>query len=280
MIRFLGFVSLLLVSGCIFEASDDAPGPSHYCGDGIVDPPVETCDDGNTVAGDGCSATCKLEQVGNDAAITASWQLKNLATNSAAACPRDYDTAAIYNQPIDAAGNNVGTPVIDLFDCIAKTGTASNLEPTRYLTWVEITNHDNTSVFAKSLSAVVDVTNADKSFAAEILVDGGYFQMQWNLVGKNSGQPRTCAQAGAAGGVESVATDVSTPANAASDRFDCEDGYGVTAGFLAATYTVSISALNGADQAVGTAPTLTNKIIGEKNAVTDLGTIMIPIDGQ
>jgi cysteine-rich repeat protein len=31
------------------------------CGDGIVDPPLETCDDGNTVSGDGCSKDCKIE---------------------------------------------------------------------------------------------------------------------------------------------------------------------------------------------------------------------------
>jgi fibro-slime domain-containing protein len=30
------------------------------CGDGIVTPP-ETCDDGNTVSGDGCSSTCQIE---------------------------------------------------------------------------------------------------------------------------------------------------------------------------------------------------------------------------
>jgi cysteine-rich repeat protein len=31
------------------------------CGDGIVDSPAETCDDGNTKSGDGCSSTCTLE---------------------------------------------------------------------------------------------------------------------------------------------------------------------------------------------------------------------------
>jgi len=30
------------------------------CGDGIIAPP-ETCDDGNAIGGDGCSATCQLE---------------------------------------------------------------------------------------------------------------------------------------------------------------------------------------------------------------------------
>jgi cysteine-rich repeat protein len=34
------------------------------CGDGVVDS-CETCDDGNTVAGDGCDATCMLESCGN-----------------------------------------------------------------------------------------------------------------------------------------------------------------------------------------------------------------------
>jgi cysteine-rich repeat protein len=34
------------------------------CGDGVVEAP-ETCDDGNTTGGDGCSATCQLESCGN-----------------------------------------------------------------------------------------------------------------------------------------------------------------------------------------------------------------------
>jgi len=34
------------------------------CGNGIVEP-SEQCDDGNTVSGDGCSATCRLEACGN-----------------------------------------------------------------------------------------------------------------------------------------------------------------------------------------------------------------------
>jgi cysteine-rich repeat protein len=32
-----------------------------YCGDGVVNQSTETCDDGNTVAEDGCSATCQTE---------------------------------------------------------------------------------------------------------------------------------------------------------------------------------------------------------------------------
>ena len=31
------------------------------CGDGIIDPPFEFCDDGNTLPGDGCDADCAIE---------------------------------------------------------------------------------------------------------------------------------------------------------------------------------------------------------------------------
>src|SRR5207244_2154411 len=38
--------------------------PVGDCGNGILDP-GEQCDDGNAVAGDGCSASCRLEVCGN-----------------------------------------------------------------------------------------------------------------------------------------------------------------------------------------------------------------------
>jgi cysteine-rich repeat protein len=36
------------------------PLPLIVCGDGVLDA-GESCDDGNTVGGDGCSATCETE---------------------------------------------------------------------------------------------------------------------------------------------------------------------------------------------------------------------------
>jgi cysteine-rich repeat protein len=38
---------------------------STVCGDGIPGLPAEECDDGNTVAGDGCSPTCTVEVCNN-----------------------------------------------------------------------------------------------------------------------------------------------------------------------------------------------------------------------
>jgi cysteine-rich repeat protein len=56
---------LILISvalaGCGFGDNNLAHGSQHHaCGDNVVDP-GEGCDDGNTVSGDGCSATCTVE---------------------------------------------------------------------------------------------------------------------------------------------------------------------------------------------------------------------------
>jgi hypothetical protein len=126
----------------------------------------------------------------------------------------------------------------------------------------------------------VDVTVSDKSFNAQILNDGGYFYLAWNLFGASTNADLTCATAGAIGGVEAIGTDVSNSANSNSDQFDCEDLASYTAGYRAGTYTVSVAALNAADQAIGPATNLTNKVIGTHNAITNLGTVEIAIDGK
>src|SRR5688572_4707491 len=54
----------LFAAGCAGELSgtggDDQQTPEN-CGNGTVDS-GETCDDRNTASGDGCSATCQMEQ--------------------------------------------------------------------------------------------------------------------------------------------------------------------------------------------------------------------------
>ena len=48
----------------LWPACDPATGlncPVPPCGNGRVDLPAETCDDGNTKGGDGCSPVCKTE---------------------------------------------------------------------------------------------------------------------------------------------------------------------------------------------------------------------------
>ena len=40
---------------------DGPPGTCSPCGNGTLNPPAETCDDGNRTGGDGCSPDCKTE---------------------------------------------------------------------------------------------------------------------------------------------------------------------------------------------------------------------------
>lgn len=227
----------------------------------------------------GCIITTGDDDGGEDAFISATWSLREEATNNNnVSCPPGFDTAALYNQPVDANGNNAGPVIIDLFDCAAKAGTSAPLPPTTYLTWVEIANTNNTQVYAKSLSAYVDVTVSDKTFNTQILVDGGYFQLAWDLVGASTNDPLTCATAGVDGGIEAVATEVGTPSNYASDIFDCEDGSGITAGYSEGAYTIKVDAFDAANNQLGGAPALNGNIQGP-NAVTNLGSIEIPITG-
>ena len=211
----------------------------------------------------------------NAAHVGATWQIKSVVSNSQIGCPTGYDTAALVNQPIDSAGNDAGSPIIDLFDCAAGAGTSAALPATAYLTWVQITDHSGANVYAKSVPATLDVTDVDLTYNTDILDDGGYFALAWNLT--QGGAPTTCATAGVEGassGVELTAT-VSGGTQAATDQFNCDDGQGVTSGFPAGNYTVSIDAFTSAG-AVGTAPAI-NSSIADRNAVTNLGTVTIPI---
>src|SRR5262249_6542510 len=135
----------------------------------------------------------------------------------------------------------------------------------------------NTQQYAKSTSAAVDLTTADKNFTATILNDGGYFSFAWNLTKMSNGAPITCADVTGINGVEAIATEVRNPSNSATDIYTCTDGQGLKAGYLAGTYTVHVDAINAAMQSIGDAPDLLNKVIMSPNKVTDLGTVTIPI---
>ena len=224
------------------------------------------------------AAGCIIE-TNDDTYLTASWNIKHLANNTVISCPPGYNTAALYNQPVNSDGTTVGSPTIDLFDCAANIGTSGPLAPGLYLSWVEIANDNNTSVYAKSLSTPIDTSPGDQAASFSIYEDGGYFQLTWNLIGASSNSPLNCAAAGAAGGVEVTAT-LSGTSSAASDQFDCENQYGVTDAYITGNYTVSVAALNASDQSIGTAPTIPTATIGSANAVTNLGTVNIPITGK
>ncbi len=263
----LFLIALVGAAGC----TSDSGG---VCGDGVIDS-GESCDDGNNTSGDGCSASCTTEGGGDTGTITAKWNITNIAGQQLD-CPTGFDTAALYSQEIDASYNDVGSPVIDLFNCTDFQGVSDPLAPSTYYSWVTIANDNNTSQYASTTSAFVDLTTTDKTYSADILEDGGYFQLQWQLT--QGGSPTTCAAQTQVHGIEAISTDVANSSNFASDIFPCADHLGITSGFSAGTYTVSVDALNASNQSVSTAVNLTNKVIQAPNKVTDLGTVTIPLD--
>ena len=216
---------------------------------------------------------------GSDVAtISARWALRNMADGATTACPAGFDTVQMIAQPIDANGDAVGDPSIDLFDCQAGTGVSTDLAPDVYQVWLEVRSHDLATLYAQSLSQVLDVRQTDQSFSADILNDGGYFQLSWNLIGKTTNRPLACAQLAGVSAIKALSTNVADARRAYDDELTCEDGSAVTGGLLQGAYTISINAMAG-DKSLGAAATLTNKMIAGQNQVTDLGTIAIPIDG-
>ena len=238
------------------------------------------------VAAVGCTTT----EVGH---IQARWQVATIdqaGNTTEIGCPPGIDTAALHTvaaspdgQELDPCTTADSNCYIDLFNCSDGTGISSALPAQNYLTWIELTNTDGSQTYATSTEAFVDITNSDQTFDAQILDNGGYFKLSWTLVGSQSNQTLACSDTDAAssagGSVETTATVTGTQ-TAFSDKFNCEDHFGYSAGLPEGNYTVEVDALNSSDQAISDPTTLTNQAIQGPNGVTDLGEIMIPISGQ
>lgn len=232
------------------------------------------------------AAGCIIETVPDDdfdvievATISAQWSMRNMADGATTACPTGFDSVELIAQSIDEAGNPIDEPAVDLFDCEDRRGTATDLTPDLYQVWIEVRSHDLTRLYAQSLSQVLDLRTVDQTFRTEVLNDGGYFQLSWDLIGRTTNRPLSCAQAGVAvDKLNAISTSMADATRVYTDSFACEDGTAVSGGLLQGSYTIEINALSG-DKPVGSATTLTTKVIAGQNQVTDLGTILIPIDG-
>jgi cysteine-rich repeat protein len=255
---------------------DDDDQPPARCGDGIVDS-NEQCDDGNSIANDGCTL-CMIDTA-RVASIDVSWMLQTAAGDTAQ-CPSGFDTAAVTSQPVDAQGNNAGTAVIDLFDCSAAMGTTKPLPATTYSASVAITNQAMSQTFATSLSQAVDLSDAtDKPLDVSFLTDGGKFHMAWQLVKMSDGTtPVDCATIGTTVTVRAALTNTTTMMTSNSS-FQCAAGSGVTSAVIAGTYTVSTRLLKDFVTPEGDAADLTGQVIMAPDGLTDLGTVKIPVTG-
>ena len=211
-----------------------------------------------------------------DALITGEWSFLNIATDRTTGCPQGFGTVRMISQPVDGRFAPVGEPFIDLFDCIDGGHTSAPLPPDVYQVWLEVVTDGGGSLYAQSTSKIVDVIERDALFSATILNDGGYFLLDWQLRGETTDQSLSCS------GVDSVeiASTLSGSTEAVADKFTCADGSGITAGLLNGSYTISVAALNRENRALGTAPAQSSKAILDRNRVTDLGLITIPITNR
>ena len=231
------------------------------------------------------AAGCIIEDRGGNhggsvevATISARWSLRNMVDGATTVCPDGFDTVRLIMQPIDANGDAVGDAAEDRFDCDDRGGVATDLFPDVYQVWIEVTSHDLKKLYAQSLSQILDVTKVDESFGAEVLNDGGYFQLGWDLVGKTSNRPVACSQVTGLETIKAISTSVASATRAYDDSFVCDDHFAVSGGLFEGDYTIAINALSGA-KSVGNMTLQTQTIQGQ-NQVTNIGTIAIPIDGM
>jgi cysteine-rich repeat protein len=286
------FISVLAACS---TTTNPPPPPPPECGNGVVEG-TEACDDGaaNGTTGDSCTAACTVVTI-QQGHVSATWHLNSVdATTgalSAAACPSGFDTAALHT----VAANTDGTAVsacttagadcfIDLFNCADGAGLSADLPPRNYLTWVEITNTNGSSLYATSTAEFVDITNVDMNFDTHILVDGGYFKLTWTLHGEQSSSDLTCAQTAAAtsagGSIEVVSTLSTNTSVILTDKFNCEDHFGYSAPLHTGSYDLAIDALNSADAAISNPTSFSGVAVGATaNEIVDLGHIVIPIPG-
>lgn len=259
---------VLVLGGCILGSDEPAP----TCGDGTVDP-GEACDDGNNISDDGCSG-CVVDIVPRSLGIT--WMLRTAASPDPVACPPGYDTAEVVTQNVASDGTPMGAPQVDVLDCDA--GEAMLVFDSNRVAVVQvsvrITNGTGGTAFAESVPETVDLSAADGALAVAILTDGGYFGLAWTLRGQTSGNELTCAT------VEPDMIEVVSTRSTSmyTDRFTCADGEGRTGALPAGTYGLTVEAIAN-DEPLGPAATLTGKVVLDKNRITDLGVVEIPISG-
>lgn len=206
------------------------------------------------------------------ALITTRWQFTDLATQTQTACPAGFDTVAVNTQGVDSNGRAFGPLYIDLFDCDAAIGTIDPVAPDIYETWTTVTNTDGTRLYATSTSSTVDLIDFDATVDTEILNDGGYFALDWKLAGATSNAALSCSQLGN----PTITLGTVDSARATVDEFACADLGGVTGGFVAGDYTLQLTASSG-ESNLGEPVTLDTKTILNRNRVTDLGLVTIPI---
>jgi hypothetical protein len=227
---------------------------------------------------------CIITSDGGDdfATINAEWSFHTVNPTGAVSppnsCPAGFNTVALHNQLVDANFRPIGDEVIDLFDCIDMRNFTDELDPGVYETFISVTTDSGGTIYADSLIETIDVSVTDDTFRTQIIDNGGYFKLGWDLREQGSNRALACADLAVGEGVGLTATLASNTAIFVADDFDCEDGeefFTFTAPVAKGTYDVAIQPVNSAGASIGPSVVLDDKVMGDRNDVTELGVVTL-----
>lgn len=230
----------------------------------------------------GCIITSDDDGSADFATIDAAWSFHNVnpdgtSLSPANPCPTGVDTVTLHSQEVDTAGLPIGKEVQDVFTCSDMRHSSAPLPPAVYETWISVSGPGG--VYATSISAIVDVTTSDKTFAAEIVENGGYFEIAWDLKSQSTAAPLACRDLIAGKDrIGITATLVTNTSIFVADNFDCELGE-VFSTFSSAvakgTYDVAIEPIDSAGASIGPSVVLQDKVVGDRNSITNLGVVTL-----
>jgi cysteine-rich repeat protein len=238
----------LLGTGCLLLEHDDGefddpplpPPPRAICGDGQRER-LETCDDGNTTSGDGCSEYCRSESL-----ISVRWQLATLAGDPRT-CPDGFDVAEVVSRL-----GPFNVPLRKTFACDAGAGVVALEENTEfgYDVQVLIKSSATGEVYGQSAIEHIVADGAPGASDHTIVTDAGTITVAWSMY--RNGMPTFfCTEIPVTSPVMAVvhgATGEPTTYN-----FSCDtQTFGVTELLPSGTYRVEVSAAAGTQVATAT----------------------------
>jgi len=229
-------------------------------------------------------AACTTTKLGH---VQATWAFADVDANgvqSGATCPAGADFAALHTALAAPDGSLIDPCFtldtdcyIDVFDCGAGSGVSSALPPQTYASWLAIIDDNAATVYAVSEQQVFTITDDDVQFETTLFENGGVFRFEWSLVGANSGQTLTCAQAGAT----TIDSSVMIGGQQLASLTDCDAPFGYSAALPPGSYSVALDPLNASHTPLGNQTAAPPSTIGSAaNAITDVGEVMLPIAGM
>jgi hypothetical protein len=213
------------------------------------------------------------------ATITADWSFRTVNVAGSLSpennCPAGFPTVALHSQELDGSNRPVGPEVVDLFDCIDGRNFSDELLPGVYETFIRVTSDSGLNLYAESLPEIVDVRVNDVTIDPLIVDNGGYFAVAWDLRTLQNA-PLDCRDIAGLDGIE-IASTFSGTSEGVTDIFDCEVGSAFSAPVMEGTYVISVAALDTAKEQISEDLVLNNKVMRDRNQVTDLGVLTIQV---